>query len=58
MMKCLARRSGVDAESDALRGRGQRPGAGQPAAGATDLTLWDALDALVDLGDRNSAADL
>src|SRR6476620_9537728 len=33
---------------DALPGRIRRPGAGRPAAGAADPTLWDALDALVD----------
>ena len=33
---------------DGIPGRVRRPGAGRPAAGAADPTLWEALDALVD----------
>ena len=33
---------------DAIPGRVRRPGGGRPAAGVTDPTLWQALDALVD----------
>ena len=43
---------------DGIPGRVRRPGAGRPAAGVTDPTLWEALDALVDpvtRGDPESA---